>query len=384
MCLGLCDIWKQLMKTYKYYTPENLAEFLVLLLPQKHYRSVIDICCGSWNLLNAALRTYSELTCVGVDIDRNAERHKPDNASFHCCEGREFAIKTTEKYDLILSNPPFGLLSDDQRLFYLMEQSSLLSSLCTKRYESEMTQANLLLARPGSVLLFIWPSTFIEGDTYRKMRKEIAQDYTVNWIAKLPDNTFGKPCIATYAVAMTKEREHKCATVCWEIYKNGEEWCQRNQRQLKQQDVCNGNWSEFLSSAADNSISVIRGNICGKELKKNGSNEDVAVLHCTGICKDGNWQPIIRYAKSNILQETERIVKKDDILICRIGRSAGYWCKNPYDNVLISDCILMIPFEKRIFDRFEKFSKGGRLQIPIRGVTTKYVTARDIRRILHE
>lgn len=372
------------MRTYKYYTPEDLAKFLISLLPQKHYSNVIDICCGSWNLLNAALNLYSELDCVGVDIDINAENDKPDGACFYCCDGRAFAVKAVKKYDLILSNPPFGSLEDEECFFGLTNQSPLLTALGNKRYENEMTWANLLLAHPGSVLLFILPLTFIEGDTYKRAREEITRDYTINWIAKLPENVFGQSGIATYALAITQEGQHKGTTIYWEIYSDEDGWHRKNERQIGQQDVCNGNWSDFQLLPIDDSISIARGKLSSKELKRNGNHGDVKVLHCTGACKDGDWEPVVRYARCNTLRTVEKVARQNDIVICRIGKSAGYWCKNSHGNILISDCILLIPFEKKVFDKLRKCSKDGRLKVPIRGVTTKYITARDIKKILYE
>ena len=99
------------MNDYKYYTPIKLAECLIKFLPKKEYKSVIDICCGSWNLLKAAQEVYPYAKYVGVDVDAKANTHKIKNSRFYNRDGRKFAIsqnKNRREYDLILSNPPFG------------------------------------------------------------------------------------------------------------------------------------------------------------------------------------------------------------------------------------------------------------------------------------
>ena len=57
------------MSDYKYYTPIDLMEVLLEHLPPQNIRSVVDISCGSFNLLKAALRKYPHAKCIGVDIE---------------------------------------------------------------------------------------------------------------------------------------------------------------------------------------------------------------------------------------------------------------------------------------------------------------------------
>ena len=53
----------------KYYTPINVALPLVKMIKFKTNSNVIDICCGSGNLLQAAKNVKNTLFCSGVDIE---------------------------------------------------------------------------------------------------------------------------------------------------------------------------------------------------------------------------------------------------------------------------------------------------------------------------
>ena len=65
------------MGNYKFYTPPEVAECLMTVLPEKKYKNVIDICCGSWNLLKAANKVHipQELRIRS----RGTERHSASN-----------------------------------------------------------------------------------------------------------------------------------------------------------------------------------------------------------------------------------------------------------------------------------------------------------------
>ena len=108
------------MKKYTYYTPIYLARAILDIIPEIKIRSIIDICCGSWNLLYAGMEKYPEAVITGVDVDKESEKHKIEKANFNFMDGREFAkneYNEGKTYDLILSNPPFGLISDNERKY---------------------------------------------------------------------------------------------------------------------------------------------------------------------------------------------------------------------------------------------------------------------------
>ena len=369
------------MNKYIYYTPQSLAEYLISLLPVKDYQTAIDICCGSWNLINAARKIFPQLTCEGVDIENSIGQIKLPEVKFICEDGRVFALNIDRTYDLILSNPPYGLLDNKNRVMaHSKTEKKLLSSLINHRYECEMTMANLLLAAEGSVLLFIWPSTFVEGSSFQKARQEIASEYKVIWIAKLPEDTFSTKKIFTYAVALIKERDVKKNTKLMKIERDNSKWKISEDIELFNDRILEGNWSTNVQKEFTE-CEIIRGRLSSKELNSDGVGEKV--LHSSGLGENGGWQPSLRFVrKFKEFSKYEKSAQKGDIIICRVGRTAGFWYINPYDNILISDCLLVIHYREDIIKKIKNNSENGKLKIPVYGVAVPYITAKDIRTML--
>lgn len=91
---------------------ETLVETALKELKQTSPQRILDLGTGSGCLLIALLTEYPSATGVGIDISpaalavatRNATRHAPGRA--HFIEA-DFANPPAERFDLIVSNPPY-------------------------------------------------------------------------------------------------------------------------------------------------------------------------------------------------------------------------------------------------------------------------------------
>lgn len=373
----------QRMEKYDYYTPIDLAKCILDILPNIEVNSIIDICCGSWNLLNAAKEKYPNTLVIGVDIDGNSQYHQIKDTKFYIEDGRDFAFtqkKLGQTYDLILSNPPFGYLQAGARKLNDKDTTidTIYSGLQKKRYECEMLQANLFLAHQGSILLFILPNTFVEGDSLQKARCQIAHDYQICDIIKLPVNTFAKGKINTFAIIMKKGSTPGSPTNLYEAKTNCN-WQLIKQGQMPYYKIVSGNWwptSDF--NRLDTILTLYRGNISSDVFVGAGEH----ILHSASKT-DMAWKPSVRYFDPLTAKKVKR-AEIGDVLVNRIGRGAGYWCQNSTPNIAISDCIIVV---KNNFDGLVKLFQtrsglDGRLCIPHRGVATPFITAQDIKRII--
>lgn len=365
------------MKKYTYYTPIDLARCILDIMPKIEIKSIIDICCGSWNLLKAGSEKYPDAEVTGIDIDESSEKYRFGKSQFQIMDGREFARKEYKQgktYDLILSNPPFGNISKEERIYLAEDDLAKVcySKLLNKRYECEMMQANMLLAHERSVLLFILPYTFVAGVSFQKVRCQIAGAYSVLAIVKLPFSTFVKEGINTFAIILQKGEQCKETMVYNAIYKGN--WKIEKMKAVSSIEIKEGNWWFVKKNICQDKIKVFRGNVSSDKFTKEGQT----VLHCAAK-KTDKWRPSVRYYSVTGLKKNIVKAKKGDILINRIGKDAGYWHINEIDNIAVSDCLLVLSgITKNMLKILKKNSDGdGRLKIPVYGVAASYVTAED-------
>lgn len=263
------------MGNYKFYTPPLLADCLIRCLPKQEYYDVIDICCGSWNLLRAAKKRYKKATYTGVDVDSEAVNNRIRGARFMCADGRAFADKTRKRYDLVLSNPPFGRLTEIDR-FYKNSSNTVLKELNNKRYENEMMQANLFLSKKGGVLLFILPTTFFDGESFLSIRKSICNKYNVESVIKLPLETFGSSRISSCALIMSNIGKQCKRAMLKEAICENNKWKIKHCRYISIKQMLSGQWlSEISEQKEQLDMNIYRGNISSADMNSDGR----VVLH---------------------------------------------------------------------------------------------------------
>lgn len=362
------------MSNYNYYTPTELATQLLQLIPNESIiTSVADICCGTWNLLKAANFSFPNASIVGVDTDASSIRFGIRNAKFYAADGRDFANKMELdgiRFDLLLSNPPFGLISTDQKKFEGTENILLRS----KRYESELLYANYKLLKDNGYLLIILPITYVRGSQYQKHRVWIAANFDVLHIVTLPSYTFGSKPLNTVALLLKKSKAHPSqVSQLLSAQLINHTWELRADSTIPYENIISGDWFS-PQQIINNKLSVFRGSISSSYFTKTGT----PLLHCSNNVTAGVWTPSIkRCGKIKSIQE--KFAEPGDIIINRIGKCAAAWAIYAGEKCLISDCIIVIkkPTEATI-EKLNRFSIAGRLQIPRLGVATPYVTSKDV------
>ncbi len=366
------------MGNYKFYTPPLLAECLVKHLPKQKYNNVIDICCGSWNLLKAAQKVYRNSNYTGVDVDIDAGNNRLKEARFICLDGREFATRERKKYDLILSNPPYGYLEENDR-YYRDSSKTVLKELISKRYENEMMQANLILSKKNGVLLFILPSTFFEGDTFLSIRKSLCRNYTIESIVKLPLETFGSSRISSYALIIRNIGKQCKRVSLKEAVNENNKWRINHCKYIPISSMMKGYWIfKDLEKKNHDDIEIFRGNIS----TANMSNTGRKVFHNSSKIINGEWHPSVRYCDDDDKLRKAKKVRPGDIIVNRVGRYARYWyiCK---EEAYVSDCLIVIKRDKKtsVYDSLMDNTIEGQLNISKKGVATRYITIKDLRNI---
>lgn len=351
------------------------------LIKQSNSYLIYNICMKI-NLLAAAKRHYPEVKITGVDIDPAAHAHCIEGATFVCDDGRSFANrqeKAKQTYDLVLSNPPFGPLSKKKKKY--RKAGNVFTT--SKRYEAELLWANLKLMHTDSFLIIILPSTYMNGSSYIECRKWLAHNYNIHAIVKLPSNTFEKATLNTVAIILQKVEP--CATYVYNtatsVYQAhyDSKWSIKLSFSITLRRILDGTWdNNSYTLAEDQHLQIYRGNISSKYFSKTGD----VILHCSSTFVNNSWMPGLRYCTGTKASQ-RKYLNHGDIVINRIGRCAGYWSVYTGMQKLISDCLIVVkePSDATI-EALRNHSENGRLQIPLRGVSTPYITIDDVRSLL--
>lgn len=246
----------------------------------------------------------------------------------------------------------------------------------SKRYEAEMLWSNYQLMNYNSILIIILPSTYVDGTSYVRYRKWLAQNCNVLDIIHLPQNTFGKSNLKT--VALVLEKRQTCDTSILTNFHQAifdGQWSISYSYTLPQTTIESGIWCKTTEKTTPiDNLHIFRGNISSKAFLNTGD----AILHCSSNFFRNYWHPSIRKCDGSTITHP-KFAKRGDIVINRIGRSAGYWCIYYGKKCLVSDCIIVVSSpSKMIVESLRRISVNHRLDVPLRGVSTQYITIEDI------
>ena len=343
----------------KFYTPIGIAKTLINELTIPVPEKVADICCGSCNLLLAAKNRWPQIKLYGVDISS----HCTKDIFFERKDGRQFAIDHPREFSLIVANPPFDYVESKKQFPDLFVNE--FKELSTSRLEIEMLIANIKLLKPGGVLLIILPSSFVEAETYSNIRKIVAANCYIENIIKLDESTFGATRINSYALIIHNEPQGN-RDAKFGISKGNSDNRIYYSSSISKENLKKGIWAANKNDCGLISLNIKRGNISSS----NFITEGKPILH-TAKCSI-NWNPGKRYISEDTIPTV--FAETGDIIVSRIGKSAGQWCVYFGEAIPISDCLYRIKDpEGSVFKRI----KGRTYDLPLKGVATRYITISD-------
>lgn len=343
----------------KFYTPPEIARSLINELNIDVPSKVVDICCGSCNLLFAAKERWDRTMLYGIDV----ADHAANDVFFERKDGRQYAIDHPNEFSLVVANPPFDSVEKQKQFPDLFAEK--FKDFKTSRLEIEMLLANLRLLKSGGTLLIILPSSFVEAMSYNDIRKIVAANYFIESIIKLDENTFGASKINSYALIIHNELQSKRTT------KLGRTSVDKGTNiEYFSCISCNemqfGNWTTRNNCVGVDSLDIKRGNISSSAFIKRGQ----PILHTSKFKED--WVPSTRYISKKISPTI--FAEEGDIVISRIGKSAGQWCIHSGEKIPISDCLYRIKDpDGSIFKRIN----GRTFNLELKGVATRYITISD-------
>jgi len=241
-----------------------------------------------------------------------------------------------------------------------------------------MMHANSLLAKNGTSMIVILPATFVEGDLYIKYRKKVSNDFEVLAIIKLPGDVFSKGDISSYAIILHKTHQRaRCSAQIGEAVFENERWKVVFSSNTSIDRMLDGIWVEGIKPIPliekEDVETIFRGNISSAYFSTGGEK----ILHCSSIIENEVWRPSQCFC-DGISDRNHKYAQAGDILINRIGKSAGFWSKYHGERKLVSDCIIVVRGKSDLESFLKKYSIHGQLIVPIKGVATKYIAIKDI------
>ncbi len=184
----------------QYYTPKEIANFMVAIVPITRTTKALDPCSGSGDFMVGVLKTATEKGVDGDiamrifcwDIDEDASALAQINMILNG-DGRS-NVKTInslkdihdeeDEYNLIITNPPFGV-----KTVYTEAKGYELQNKTKESGKLFIERCTYLLKEKG-LLVIILPNGYLENPTDIYVREYILSHYTIKGIIGLPNNVF--------------------------------------------------------------------------------------------------------------------------------------------------------------------------------------------------
>ncbi|PHR46281.1 MAG: hypothetical protein COA32_12065 [Fluviicola sp.] len=336
----------------KYYTPKHVAKDIVSMLPQDfNPTKVIDICAGSGNFLDAAVKKWNDIKAVGIDISLN-DINKENKYTLHQMDALNLELlsntikSNSEEVKVVLANPPFGKLENSEK--YLNKKKKLNSihneAVKIKRIEALMLVSNLKLLNVGDYFGAILPENFFTSIRLANFKEMFLNEFTEVVIGK-KEKYFSSSDVKTRIFIGKYIGSNKSIKL----------------QNIKSKLLIKSNYS--LHRGIDNS-----------KLLSAKSIDNIEVVHFSNF---KGIQKLERYYPKTKGKE-RLIISKNDTLILRVGRNSGfsYQAKKEYINKYVSDYFYLLKGIK--LNKKEHQILQSVLIKKRKGVATNYLNKIDI------
>jgi type I restriction enzyme M protein len=186
----------------QFFTPPTIVQFMVSMVSDRLTGNACDPACGTGGFLLGMFKhaaKKSKLKLTGFEIDErlawatamNLDMHGVTSSEIVHVQGAGTLGQSVEKYferfDLIVTNPPFGSdLSDASAL----ARFQLAKGRASRRRGVLFIERCLSLLKPGGGLAIIIDDAVLNGPSNDDIRKLIVESSSPQVIVSLPDTAF--------------------------------------------------------------------------------------------------------------------------------------------------------------------------------------------------
>lgn len=210
----------------QYFTPRSVIQAMVACVRPEPNKTVMDPCCGSGGFLLAAQRFITENFTLdrdakeflkkeafrGGELVRTTYKLALMNLYLHnigdiygdvpITRGDALTADPGDRYDYVLTNPPFGTKSsisftneegeeEDEELVY--NRQDFWVSGCSNKQLNFIQHINTLLKATGKAAVVVPDNVLFEGGAGETIRKKLLQTCDLHTILRLPTGIFYKP-----------------------------------------------------------------------------------------------------------------------------------------------------------------------------------------------
>ena len=401
-----------IVKEYKqYFTPLDLADFMVNLVPDDNVNTVVDLSMGECGLLEAAKKRWNDASFFGADIDETLlSKIHAKSPYIHTFSGDSLGntvkkwdvyqnVLNNARFDLAIANPPFNYF--DQANVCCGDNDNL-----TLPIEMRFLLKYIEIVRDGGYICIILPYGFLSLDLYNKLRLKILSKVTIHKVIKIFDNCFDRIDADTCLLLMQKKRtndryiqdnisiEYLDSEYLLQKYTNVAISSEKSRLDLEYHQLLKD--FQNIRQVCRHPINLLNQYVIScKRGRTLANKKDLIVekgirfLHTTDVkyLSISNHSPIYVLRNTDYFKESR--VKPKSILIGRVGKACiGKIAIVPerYPLTVISDCIFCL--EIRDIDPYYLTlylaSQYGQMQLKglAKGSCSKYITKEDLLQLM--
>ena len=169
----------------EYITSNVVAELIYEISSIYKPTSIIDVCCGSGNILSY----FKELAVTsGVDINYEAAmlaKYLNPNAQIEVMDFALLGIEGKNLYDLVVAQPPFGYFKGNN-----------------KYAEVDIFKKSLELLSSNGIAIFVVADFILNSQACNEFRSYVESKYSVDMIVSLPGGIHGNTSIRTSVIVV--------------------------------------------------------------------------------------------------------------------------------------------------------------------------------------
>jgi len=166
------------------YTPAEISQFMASLAvpPQGDSWNVLEPACADAPFLHAFVNQSGPHHCLtGVEFDEESDRTF-DLPGANLIHADYLLWRTQERYDLIIGNPPYGIIGDESK--YPIHGLLDAKAEYRKRFQTwhgkynvygAFVEQSVNLLRDNGHLVFVIPSTWMLLDDFALLRRFLAE-----------------------------------------------------------------------------------------------------------------------------------------------------------------------------------------------------------------